>query len=490
MRAKIDLGPYGANPRQALFLRDKHKYIAYGGARGGGKSWAVRVKAVLLCLHYPGIKVMIVRRSYPELQENHIQPLCELLHVYDPDKSARVAHYNDQKKHLVFPNSSRIIFRYCENDADALRFQGTEVDVLFVDEATHQSEERIQKLNAIVRGVNEFPKRIYYTCNPGGAGHTWVKRLFIDRSYREGERPEDYTFIQALVTDNRALMEKDPDYIHALEALPPKQREAWLHGRWDIFEGQFFEDFRPQPDLTAAHEHGCDESPEELRRTRRWCHVIEPFDIGAGECRGWRIWRSYDWGYHKPFSCAWWAIDYDGVIYRILEFYGCTGTPDEGLRRSTDWQFQEIARIEREHPWLKGREIEGVADPSIWNSNGGESVAETAMKHGVYFLPGDNERLPGWMQCHYRLQFDEQGYPRMYVFQGCEAFIRTIPTLLFSETVPEDLNTKQEDHVADEWRYLCMANPVAALRPREKQQILNDPLNRFGATKYGGVRIG
>jgi hypothetical protein len=490
VRAKIDLGPYGANPRQALFLRDKHKFIAYGGARGGGKSWAVRVKAVLLCLHYPGIKVMIVRRSYPELQENHIHPLCELLHVYDPDKGARAARYNDQKKSLTFTNGSRILFRYCENDADVLRFQGTEVDVLFVDEATHQSEARAQRLSAIVRGVNSFPKRIYYTCNPGGEGHGWVKRLFIDRAYEEGENPEDYTFIQALVTDNRALMESNPDYIKQLEALPPKLREAWLHGRWDLFEGQFFEDFHPQPDLAAAHEHGCDESPEELRRTRRWCHVIEPFDVGAGECRGWRIYRSYDFGFGKPFSCAWWAMDYDGVLYRILELYGCTGQPNEGLRWTPERQFQEIARIEREHPWLKGREIEGVADPSIWDASRGESIAETAMKCGVYFTPGDNERIAGWMQCHYRLQFDEQGYSRMYVFRGCEAFIRTVPLLMYDEHKPEDLDTRLEDHVADEWRYMCMANPVAAMRPLEKQQILNDPLNRFGATKYGGVRIG
>jgi hypothetical protein len=490
MRARIDLGPYGANPRQALFLRDKHKFVAYGGARGGGKSWAVRVKAVLLCLHYPGIKVMIVRRSYPELQENHIQPLCELLHVYDPDKGARTARYNDQKKTLTFPNGSRILFRYCENDRDAMRFQGTEVDVLFVDEATHQSEVRAQRLNAIVRGVNGFPKRIYYTCNPGGEGHGWVKRLFIDRAYHEGEHPEEYTFIQALVTDNRALMESDPDYIKQLEALPPKLREAWLHGRWDIFEGQFFEDFRTQPDLTLAHACGFDEGPEELRRQRRFTHVIEPFDLTAGDCRGWRIYRSYDFGYGKPFSCAWWAIDYDGVIYRILELYGCTGTPNEGLRWTPDKQFQEIAKIEREHPWLKGREIEGVADPSIWDASRGESIAETAMKHRVYFTPGDNERLPGWMQCHYRLQFDEQGYPRMYVFQGCEAFIRTVPLLVYSKTMPEDLDTTQEDHVADEWRYLCMANPVAPLRAAEKKTVLNDPLNQFKGGKYRDVRIG
>ncbi len=469
------------SPKQMLFLTDRHKYIGYGGARGGGKSWAVRVKAAQLCLKYPGIKVMIVRQSYPELQENHIVPLCEMLRVYDQDRRQRIARYNDQKKTISFPNGSRLLFRYCENDRDAMRFQGTEVDVLFIDEATHQTEERMDRLKAIVRGANDFPKRIYYTMNPGGPGHSWVKRLFIDRQFRADERPEDYTFIKALVTDNKALMRSNPDYLQQLQALPPKLRAAWLEGRWDIFEGQFFEDFHIEPDLQAAHVAGADEDPETLRQQRRYTHVIEPFDLASGERRGWTILRSYDFGYGKPFSCAWWAVDYEGVLYRILELYGCNGTPNEGLRWSPDMQFREISRIEREHPWLKGRHIEGVADPSIWDASRGESVAETAARYGIYFTPGDNQRIPGWMQCHYRLQFDESGYPRMYVFRSCAAFLRTIPEMMYSATMPEDLDTKLEDHVADEWRYLCMSRPVTPLRPVEKreQKIFFDPLDMY-----------
>ena len=152
--------------------------------------------------------------------------------------------------------------------------------------------------------------------------------------------------------------------------------------------------------------------------------------------------RSYDFGYGKPFSCAWWAIDYDGVIYRILELYGCTGTPNEGVRWTPDQQFAEIARIEREHPWLRGKKIEGVADPAIWDASRGESIADTAARYGLYFTKGDNERIPGWMQCHYRLQFDEEGYSRMYVFSNCAAFIRTVPGMMFSRTAPEDLDTE------------------------------------------------
>ena len=212
--------------------------------------------------------------------------------------------------------------------------------------------------------------------------------------------------------------------------------------------------------IALAH-NGTLVNTDELRRQRRFTHVIEPFDLAAPACRGWTVFRSYDFGYGRPFSCAWWAVDYDGRLYRILEYYGCTAQPNQGLRLSPDEQFREIARMEREHPWLRGRSIDGVADPSIWDASRGESVAETAARYGLYFLPGDNHRVAGWMQCHYRLQFDEEGLPGMYVFEGCAAFLRTVPLLRFSAVRPEDVDTEQEDHAADEWRYACMSRPIA-----------------------------
>lgn len=432
------------------------------------------MKASLLCLKYPGIKVMIIRKTYTELQENHINPMCALLKCYHTDKNERIASYNDSKKNITFPNGSRILFRYCDHEKDADRFQGTEVDILFVDEATHQSEEKMKKLTACVRGVNNFPKRVYYTCNPGGEGHGWVKRLFIDKRYETNENPDDYMFIQSLVTDNKALMESNPDYLKQLEALPPKLREAWLYGRWDIFDGMFFEDFRDTPDPDLCYKAGI--TPEQALEQRRFTHVIEPFEIP----RGWNIMRSYDFGYNKPFSLGYWAVDYDGVLYRILEMYGCTQTPDEGVKWTPDEQFMKISQFEREHPWLKGRNIvDSIADPAIWDTSRGESIAETAARYGVYFTPGDNNRIPGWMQVHYRMQFDENGYPRMYVFNNCKAFRRTIPLMMYSETHPEDLDTKLEDHCPDEVRYMCMSRPIKPIIQEKKKIILSDPLNQF-----------
>ena len=294
--------------KQKLFLAAHTKHVGFGGARGGGKSWAVRDKAKRLCLRFKGIKLLIVRRTYAELINNHINPLREELNG--------IARYNKTEKIFVFSNGSTIKFGYCNNDKDLDQYQGAEYDVIFLDEATQLQEMWIKKITACVRGVNDFPKRIYYTCNPGGASHGYFKRLFIDKHYEEGENPEDYTFIQSLVTDNKALMEAQPDYIKQLEALPPKLRDAWLYGRWDIFEGQFFEDFRTTPDVQKCHDAGI--TPEDAVKQHRWTHVIEPFDLNKGSCRGWNIMRSYDFGYNKPFSLGYWAVDYDGVLYRIL----------------------------------------------------------------------------------------------------------------------------------------------------------------------------
>lgn len=417
----------------------------------------MRTKAKLLALKYDGIKILIVRRTYPELVNNHINFLIPELNG--------IARYNKSDKEFTFSNGSKIKFGYCKDDGDLLQYQGAEYDVIFLDEATQLSEFQMKTIVACLRGVNGFPKRIYYTCNPGGQGHQYIKRIFIDKRYEDGERAEDYTFVQALVGDNIKLMETQPDYIRQLEALPPKIREAWLNGSWDVYEGQYFEEFADRP------EHYQD---------RQWTHVIEPFDIPSS----WQIYRSFDWGYNHPFSCGWWAIDHDGVAYRILELYGCTKTPNEGLKWHPQKVFQEIHRIECEHPWLKGKNIQGVADPAIWNAEYGESIAETAAKAGVYFSKGDHERLAGWMQMHYRFAFDDNGYPMMYVFKNCKGFIRTIPLLMYDEHKVEDIDTEGEDHIADETRYFCMSRPIAPRMTPKRDEYYDSPLSQiFGIDK-------
>lgn len=439
------------NAKQRLFFESRKRFIGYGGARGGGKSWALRTKFILLALSYPGLKLLLLRKTLPELRENHLIPMLSLL--------SGTAKYKKDERAFVFPNGSRIRLGYCDTENDIYQYQGQEYDVIGVEECTHFTFTQIQFLMTCNRTTRtDFKPRMYFTGNPGGVGHNWFKRLFVKGQFETNEDPEDYAFIPATVDDNEVLMRTNPEYVKVLDSLPEKLRQAHRFGNWDIFDGQFFEEFRDCPD---HYEDGKN------------THVIEPFEIP----RDWPIYRSFDFGYARPFSCAWWAVDYDGRLYRILELYGCTKTPNEGVKWPPEKIFSEIARIENEHRWLKGKKIMGVADPSIWDASRGEAIVETAAKCGIYFSKGENKRLPGWMQVHYRLSFNDDGVPMLYVFRNCRGFIRTVPLLCFSSTDPEDLDTTGEDHIADETRYLCMARPIAPVQRETQLPLPDDPLD-------------
>ena len=443
--------------KQALFCRARKKHIAYGGARGGGKSWIVRYKACRMARRFgrpdpysQGIRICIVRRTLEDLRKNHLDQLKLML--------TGLAKYVPADRRFVFDNGATIKLEYCDNAADIEHFQGVEYDIIFIEEATQFEPEWLKQIAASCRGANDFPHRIYYTCNPGGPGHAYIKRLFVDRIFEGRENPDDYEFIQAKVTDNKVLMEKDPDYIGFLENLPPKLRKAWLEGDWNVYEGQFFEEFRNDP------EHYED---------RLWTHVISPFKRIP---RHWPIYRSFDWGYAKPFSNGWYTIDEDGTIYRFLELYGVqksgnASLPDVGVKWPSQRIFLEIRKMEEEHPLLEGREIFGVADSAIWDdSETGKSIADTAASLGIYYNPSKKKRIPGWMQCHYRLQFDKEGRARFYVTSNCTEFIRTIPTLQYDKNKAEDLDSNGEDHAADEWRYLMMENTIEPIVEIEEKE--------------------
>lgn len=208
---------------------------------------------------------------------------------------------------------------------------------------------------------------------------------------------------------------------------------------------------------------------------RVYTHVIAPFRIP----KSWRIWRGFDFGYARPYSVGWYAADEDGRLFRIAELYGTNGVPNEGTRESPDRIAANIALIERENEYLRGREITGVADPSIFDESRGESVAVMMARHPnyIYFHPGDNTRLPGKMQYHYRFKFREDGRPMLQVFSTCRHFIRTIPALTYDTKMVEDINSAQEDHIYDECRYVLMENPISPAKQSEMHMNLDDPLD-------------
>lgn len=419
------------NEKQRLFFLARQRFVAYGGARGGGKSWAVRRKALLMGVRYPGIRMLLLRRTFPELRENHILPLIGEL--------KGLAAWRESDKSFAFLNGSRLKFGYCDSERDVDQYQGQEYDVVFMDEATHFTEYQFSTLTACLRGANSFPKRFYLTCNPGGVGHTWVKRLFIDRAFRGSEKAEDYVFIPARVYDNRALLEQDRGYVAMLENLPDGLRQAWLEGDWDVFEGQFFSEFR------------------------REIHVCAPFVIPAY----WRRYLTIDYGLDM-LAAYWIAVDEGGRSYVYRELYegkDCGGG-HEGLIIS------EAAKKIREYTGDEHIDCM-LAPPDLWNrrQETGKSAADIFAANGVLLVRTGNDRVDGWLAVKEWLHpfRDEQGIltSRLQIFDVCRNLIRTLPAVQFDPKNANDVARQPHEltHAPDALRGFCIWWAQSAQRP-------------------------
>lgn len=423
--------------KQAAFMARPEFEALYGGAAGGGKSDALVIEA-LRQVHIPHYKGLILRKTFPQLAE-----LIDKTLNYYP-RAFPKAKYNDSKHVWTFPSGAKIIFGAMQYTKDRTKYQGQAYDFIAFDELTHFTYEEYSYMFSRCR-PNGPGTRCYIrsTANPGGVGHGWVKERFITagapmtpiRSDVNITFPDGHTetrrrsriFVPARVYDNQELLRNNPDYLVNLASLPKADREALLDGNWDSFTGQVFMEWR---------------NDSEHYRDRVNTHVIEPFLIPEN----WSVWCALDWGYSRPFSVGWFAVDQDRRLYHIREYYGCTGTPNEGVKLEPGAVAREIKRIESEDPNLKGRTIHRVGDPAIWGSDGTESIGSLMERERVYFERGDHARIDGKMQVHHRLAFDENGRPMLYVFETCRNFIRTVPNLVYSESNAEDVDTNGEDH--------------------------------------------
>lgn len=443
-------------PKQQLFQQRPEYEALYGGAAGGGKSDALLTEA-LRQIHIPHYRAIIFRKTYPQLSEL-IDRSKEIYKAAVPG-----ACYNHTEHVWGFPSGAKIYFGSMQRAADRTNYQGKRYDFVAFDELTHFTWEEYSYLMSRNRPGGPGT-RVYIraTTNPGGIGHGWVKDRFISaappltpiKGTYEIATPQGMVklerkriFVPATVFDNKSLLENDPMYLANLAMLPEAERNALLYGSWESFDGQVFREWRNDP---AHYEDGS------------WTHVIAPFRIP----KFWPRLRGFDFGFSKPFSIGWYTVDPEGRIYRIAEYYGCTGTPNKGIELNPHEIAVEIRRIEAENPDLKGHQIRGIADPSIFDESRGESIAammERSPNH-ISWARGDNTRLAGKMQYHYRLAFDAEGKPMFQVFSTCQHFIRTIPTLVYSQRHVEDIDTNGEDHIYDECRYVLMENPIA---PRE-----------------------
>jgi hypothetical protein len=505
LTVRIDYDP---QPKQALLHECPANEILYGGSAGPGKSHAIRHEGLKWGQLIPSLQVYLFRRTYPELERNHILQI-------QSDWGNQYGTWKDSKRRYMLPNGSIIHACYAQYDKDVLDYHGAEIHLLLIDELTTFSEWQYVYLRNRLRCTIEIPEHyrhkipgIVCGSNPGGVGHEMAKRFFVDfcrveesstadrlkaagvpvyehvshstgksiqyslRKAPDADGGMTRAYIPGLLEDNQILMKRDPGYINRVKAMPEPYRSAYLDGDWDIFIGQAFS-------FNRLH------------------HVCKPFPVPD-----WApLYFTFDWGFGKPYSIGWWFCDADGRGFRFSELYGFNGTPDQGIRQTDS----EIAQAVIDHEVRLGlriadgtwasRHIIRLCDPTCFNKKPnyqgggqGESTAEVFANRGIIMQPGDPSRHLKIRQFHERLKVPEDGsMPMMMVFDTCEHFIRTIPLLQMDPKDPEDVDTKMEDHVYDEAAHFVMARPMTMQIPQAKSNTYDQriaTLERGSADSY------
>lgn len=442
---------YEAQPGtpQELMIACPYEDVFFGGARGGGKTFGMLGDWISHAdLYGENARGIFLRRTYDELDE--VQ-----------DWASRIfphlgAEYRTQKRTWAWPNGATLKMRYLDRDEDADRYQGHSYTWLCFEELTNWPDPKpVDKLLATLRSAAGVPCYFRATGNPGGVGHNWVKARYIDPAppwvpFTDPETDMQRVFIPATLDDNPLLRLNDPDYWKRVEASAGGNQEllkAWRHGIWDIVAGGMFDDV--------------------WDRNR---HVIKPFKIPSS----WHVDRSFDWGSSKPFSVGWWAESDGttapngrtyprGTLFRIAEWYGWNGRPNEGCKLlSTEVADGILAREKAMGLTVKP----GPADSSIFDVTDGPSIGQKMAERGVKWTEADKSpgsRKNGWERLRVMLKavLTEDGMPMeepgLFIFDNCANWIRTVPILPRDKVKTDDVNTKAEDHPADETRYKLMA---------------------------------
>lgn len=433
---KIALQP---KQRQLLETMETTPVLFYGGAKGGGKSRGMRDVFLIRRFKYPGTNAGIFRQTYGELEANHIRPLFQ-------NYPSLREYYNDSKKLLSLPNGSTIEFCYAANEKDLDNYQGREFDDLGIEEAGQWTEPMFRTLHGSNRTSKPGIKpRCLLTGNPGGIGHGWLKRLFVERRFNSKERPTDYAFIQAKVWDNAALMENDPDYVHKLEANPNEAlRKAYLDGDWDIFAGQFFQEIS------------------------RDVHFIKPFEIPPH----WNRFGAYDFGFNHPAAFGWFANDEDGNTYLYREFIKAQQRVDQFAKALNS--YGDTASL---YPIVAGHDcwtVKGVLKDSAQPP----TVAEEFATHGISLKKATVDRIQGAAQLRSYLAWRDRpnNKPRFYIFNNCPISFDTISRMIHDPDRVEDVlkvdasegDPQSGDDAYDMIRYGLMSRPMItdAIKPK------------------------
>ena len=431
---------------QTEFLAADEKDVLYGGAAGGGKSYAMLVDP-LRYAHKKAHRALILRRSMPELREL-IDKSRELYPQAFPG-----CKFREVEKVWNFPSGAKIEFGFLERDADVYRYQGQAYSWIGFDEITHLPTEFGWNYLASRLRTTDPDIKTYLRCtaNPGGVGAHWVKKRYVDSNSPNesfiGDDGLSRKFIPARLTDNPYLA-KDGIYEQMLMSLPPVQRKQLLEGNWDVNEGAAFTEFDPD------------------------VHIVAPFSIPIT----WERIKGIDYGYASESACVWGAMDkVDGtlIIYRELYRKGLTGVDLGAI----------ITDMEMEDPLS----VPGVLDTSAWARTGttGPTVGESLVKQGHKLRRADKNRIQGKIQIHEYLKVQPNGRPRLQIFNTCPNLIKELQSIPLDKRNPEDVDTHAADHAYDALRYLIMSrprinNPIDNLRQFHRESIYKPSDDTFG----------
>lgn len=428
--------------KQERFLKSDAFETLFGGAAGGGKSYGQLIDALLYALKYPKSKQIIFRSTFADLEKSLIRVSLDLYPL-------SIADYNSSKHTWKFNNGSIIDFGYIQYEKDVYQYQSAEYDVIRFDELTHFTEFMYTYMISRCRGANTYPKRIKSSTNPGGVGHAWVKERFIDIGEPNVihncklETGEEVTriFIPSLVTDNKFMLEYDPDYIKRLDALPEKERKALKYGDWDIYDGMFFPEFK------------------------RSVHVIEPFKIPDN----WNRYIAMDYGLDM-FAVLFVAIDTKGKAYIYNEIHKSNLIVSEAVQTLKSYMRQN-----------KYKYI--YAPPDLWNRNRdtGKSTAELFWEGGIDLTKASNNRIAGWLNVKEWLRIKKVRHEQtgelyedsdLKIFSNCLNLIKYLPQLQHDEKDPNDVATEPHEptHITDALRYFCVSRtaPTKEIKNIEK----------------------
>ncbi len=417
-------------PKQEQFINSTATECLFGGAAGGGKSYAQLIDALLYACKYPKSKQIIFRRTFRQLEMSIIRTAREL---YPKD----IATYNDSKHMYNFKNGSIIDFAYCDSETDVYNYMSAEYDVIRFDELTHFTEYMYVYLISRCRGANGYPKYIKSSTNPGSVGHAWVKKRFVDlgadkvHTIVSNGKTTTRLFIPSKVQDNTFLCESDPDYVTRLEMLPEKERKALLHGDWNIFDGIYFTEF--------DHE----------------LHTCEPFPIP----KEWKVYRSMDYGL-DCFAMLWIAVDDIGNAYVFREFAQSDMTISDAASKANELTDEMI--------------YDTLAPPDLWgrSQETGKSKAILFDEAGLRLNKSNNDREAGWLAIRELLKPNKDGFARLKIFWSCTRLISDLTQLQHDKKKPTDCATEPHDitHVPDALRYFAIAwtSPAEAVVDTKK----------------------